>query len=345
MSCHDDPRARSGGACGSGCGCSSAPAEPNLEEAFAALHAGVAAAADPADPNDSEASRREFLCVVAGCAAALTAGGCSEISHTRFFQKRFRELSEEERKSILADLEKEHSASFGQPVTVSDTPARENVQFGYALDISRCIGCRRCVYACVGENNQSREPEVHWIRVLEMEKEKGIDLAHANAYYDAEAVPRPGHFYLPVACQQCDNPACVKSCPVGATWKEPDGIVVIDYDWCIGCRCCMSACPYGARHFNWTEPTLPAAELNPKTHYLGNRPRMKGVVEKCTFCIQRTRDGRYPACVEICPVGARKFGNLKDPQSEIRYVLEKKRVFVLKNELNTRPRFFYFYGL
>jgi ferredoxin len=88
----------------------------------------------------------------------------------------------------------------------------------------------------------------------------------------------------------------------------------------------------------------PRGELNPSTHYLGNRPRPKGVVEKCTFCIQRVRAGRYPACVEVCPVGARKFGNLLDPDSEIRYILEHKRVLVLKQELNTMPKFFYFYG-
>jgi molybdopterin-containing oxidoreductase family iron-sulfur binding subunit len=208
------------------------------------------------------------------------------------------------------------------------------------------------VYGCVEENNQSRPdaddpthgPQIHWIRVLEMDKDRGIDLHAANPYYDAESVPRPGHFYLPVACQQCENPPCVKSCPAGATWRDDDGIVVIDYDWCIGCRCCVAACPYGARRFNWAEPNLPKEEMNPDTHYLGNRPRMKGVVEKCTFCVQRVRKGLYPRCVEVCPTGARKFGNLLDPSSEIRYVLEHKRVVVLKNELNTRPRFFYFFG-
>ena len=149
---------------------------------------------------------------------------------------------------------------------------------------------------------------------------------------------------MPVACQQCRNAPCTKVCPTGATWTEPDGIVVIDYDWCIGCRYCMAACPYGARHFNWAAPKLAKSDLNPDTHYLGNRPRPKGVVEKCTFCIQRTRNGRYPACVEVCPVGARKFGNLLDPKSEIRYVIDNKRVLVLKEELNTMPKFFYFYG-
>jgi Fe-S-cluster-containing dehydrogenase component len=117
----------------------------------------------------------------------------------------------------------------------------------------------------------------------------------------------------------------------------------VDYDWCIGCRCCMAACPYGARHFNWGDPGVPDDELNPEMHYLGNRPRRRGVVEKCTMCVQRVRRGRYPACVEVCPVGARKFGDLLDETSEIRYLLDHQRVFILKQELNTRPKFFYFY--
>ncbi len=176
-----------------------------------------------------------------------------------------------------------------------------------------------------------------------MEKEKGINFKHANLYYDREEVPHEGHFYLPVQCQQCKNPPCVKSCPVNATWTEPDGIIVVDYNWCIGCRTCMVACPYGARHFNWGRVTLASEEVNPNTHYLGNRPREKGVVEKCTFCIQRIRQGRYPACVEVCPVGARKFGNLLDKDSEIRNILENKRILILKEELNTQPKFYYFY--
>jgi len=286
-------------------------------------------------------SRRDFLCVVAGCAAA---SACSNITHTAWFRKRFAELDADAKAKIVADLERDYSRQYGKDVKVGTTEPMPGVEFGYALDISRCIGCRRCVYGCVEENNQSRDPQIQWIRVLEMDKDYGIDFAHSTPYYDTDKVPREGHFYLPVACQHCENPPCVKTCPVSATWQEPDGIVVIDYDWCIGCRCCMSACPYGARHFNLAPPNVPADEMNPKTHYLGNRPRMKGVVEKCTFCIQRVREGRYPKCVEVCPVGARKFGNLRDPKSEVRYILEHERVFVLKAELNTRPRFFYFYS-
>jgi Fe-S-cluster-containing dehydrogenase component len=146
---------------------------------------------------------------------------------------------------------------------------------------------------------------------------------------------------MPVQCQQCANPPCVKVCPVHATWQEKDGITVIDYDWCIGCRYCEAACPYWARRFNFAKPHIPKERLNPDMAYLGNRPRSKGVMEKCHFCIQRTRAGRYPACLEVCPAGARKFGNALDPESEVAYILRNKRVFVqLKEELGTSPRFF-----
>ncbi len=292
--------------------------------------------------------RRTWLKGMGAVAAGLaaTCSGCVDSAAVeKFLQKNFQELSKSEMQELLARLEKEYSQQFGKPVSVKATPAQEGVQFGYALDISRCIGCRRCVYGCVEENNQSRDPQIHWITVLEMNKEDGVNLEHSDAFYDAETVPRPGKFYFPVACQHCRNPPCVKVCPVKATYTDQDGIVVIDYDWCIGCRCCMSACPYGARHFNWSTPKIPKKELNSDTEYFGNRPRAKGEVEKCTFCLQRTRKGLYPKCVEVCPVGARKFGNLLDPESEIRYILENKRVFILKEELKTMPKFFYYYGL
>ena len=294
------------------------------------------------DSCPGESGRRGFLKSLAAGAALVASGGCSVED---FLTQHFRELDEAGLAERLQRLEDEYGSRYGARVSVGAEAPLEGVVFGYGLDLSRCIGCRRCVYACVEENNQSRSsPQIHWIRVLEMDKEKGVDLAHADVYYDAETVPREGHFYMPVQCQQCRNPPCVKVCPVEATWKQEDGIVVVDYDWCLGCRCCMSACPYGARHFNWAEPDLPADALNPDTHYFGNRPRPVGVVEKCTFCVQRARKGRYPACVEICPVGSRKFGNLLDPESEIRYLMEHKRVFVLKEELATGPQFYYFYG-
>ena len=285
---------------------------------------------------EPDLSRRGFVAGAAGAAATFLMTSCGP--------QRLFEPPKEKLREAIAEMERRYKEKLGVDVKVAGTPPIPGVLFAYALDLSRCIGCRRCVHACVAENNQSRDPEVQWIRVLSMEKEKGVDFRDADPYYSPAEVPEAGHFYVPTACQQCRNAPCTKVCPTGATWTEKDGIVVVDYDWCIGCRYCMAACPYGARHFNWGEPTIPKEKVNPKTHYLGNRPRPKGVVEKCTFCIQRSREGKYPACVEVCPVGARKFGNLLDPESEIRYIIEHKRILVLKQELNTMPKFFYFYA-
>ncbi len=299
------------------------------------------------NPLSLQLDRRKFLkgSALGLAASALPSENADASFIDAFFQKHFRELNKKEIQEVLDRLEQEYSEQYNKHVSVKATKAMPGVQFGYGLDLSRCIGCRRCVYACVGENNQSRDPQIHWISVLSFKKgEKWTDLEEADKYYNPDKVPQEDHWYMPVQCQQCRNPACTRACPTQATWKEPDGIVVVDYNWCIGCRYCMAACPYGARRFNWGESHIPNDELNPETHYLGNRPRYKGVVEKCTFCIQRTRDGRYPACVEICPVGARKFGNLLDPSSEIRYCIENKRVFRLKEELNTLPKFYYFYA-
>jgi Fe-S-cluster-containing dehydrogenase component len=293
-----------------------------------------------------ENSRRSFIKNISlATLSALALSGCKMEAFDEFLQRNFRTLTKKEKDKIVKNLESKYKEKYGKEFHVSDKPAIDGTLFGYALDLSRCVGCRRCVYACVKENNLSRDPQIHYIEVLQMAKEKGIDFADSNAQYNPAKVPEKGYFYVPVQCQQCRNPQCVTVCPVKATWQEPDGIVVVDYNWCIGCRYCMAACPYGARHFNWGEPHVPVEELNTEMHYLGNRPKKKGVVEKCTFCIQRSREGKYPACVEICPVGARKFGNLLDPESEIRYILENKRVLVLKQELNTQPKFYYFFGI
>lgn len=293
-------------------------------------------------------TRRNFLKgAAAGTAAlALPAATADASVWEAFLQKHFKEMNADELARVIERLEKEYKKEYNKDFNISTTGAQPGVLFGYGLDLSRCIGCRRCVYSCVRENNQSRDPQIHYISVLQFEQgEKFVsNLEEADKYYYPDEVPEDGYFYMPVQCQQCENPPCVKVCPTKATWKEKDGIIVVDYNWCIGCRFCMAACPYGARRFNWGKPRIHDDEINTETHYLGNRPRYKGVVEKCTFCIQRTRDGKYPACVEICPVGARKFGNLLDPESEIRYCIENKRVFRLKEDLNTNPKFYYFFA-
>lgn len=279
----------------------------------------------------------------AGLAALSPLSGAEETpSLDAFLQQHYKRLTVAEKKAIFARLEAEIHSTYGVKAAIADPPPMDGVEFAYALNIGRCIGCRKCVYACMKENNQSRDPQIQYIRVLKMKKEgRGIDLQSAVHDYPQNEAADPDYYYMPVQCQQCKNPPCVKVCPVHATWQEPDGIVVIDYNWCIGCRYCEAACPYHARRFNFTRPHIAPAEINPHMAYLSNRPRYMGVMEKCTFCLQRTRVGRYPACAEVCPTGARKFGNLNDPQSEIRKIIENERVYVLKEDLGTVPKFYY----
>jgi molybdopterin-containing oxidoreductase family iron-sulfur binding subunit len=262
-----------------------------------------------------------------------------------FFQKHYQKLSADEKRAIFARLAKQVYDTYGVQAAIGEPQPLEKTRFAYALNIGRCIGCRKCVYACMKENNLSRMPQIQYIRVLKMKKEgQGIDLESSIHDYPRSEAGDPNYYYMPVQCQQCTQPPCVKVCPVKATWQEKDGIVVIDYNWCIGCRYCEAACPYHARRFNFAKPRLPKAELNPDMGYLSNRLRYMGVMEKCTYCLHRTRTGRYPACAEACPTGARKFGDMGDPDSEIRNIVDKERVYVLKRNLGTIPRFYYVFA-
>ncbi len=272
-----------------------------------------------AGPPNTGTSRRSFLRTSAVLASGIAAMAASlaplreltdYTSVEQFMQKHYKEMSPEEMRKVL------------------DRIARE-VEQQYRIR----------------PHVKSRDPEIQYIRVLKM-PHGSLDMEKGDHNYSPASVPEKGFFYMPVQCQQCKNPPCVKVCPVKATWQEADGITVIDYDWCIGCRYCEAACPYFARRFNWTKPSIPKDRLNPEMSYLGNRPRRQGVMEKCHFCIQRTRQGKYPACLEVCPTGARKFGNILDPESEVSYILRTKRVFIqLKEELGTSPRFFYYFDV
>ncbi len=300
---------------------------------------------------NTKVSRRDFLkrsAVVGTGAAALVAAMSplrllkDTLTAEEFVQKHYKEMSSEELDRVLKRIERKVKERYGVDAEVKDIKPMDGVEYVYALNLSRCNGSRRCVHACVNENNQSRSPEIQYISVFKMPKGT-FDMEQGTRDYNPETVPEDDSFYLPVQCFQCEEPPCTKACPVEATWQEKDGITVIDYDWCIGCRYCEAACPYWARRFNFAEPNIPKERINPSMSYLSNRPRPKGVVEKCHFCLHRTREGKLPACLEACPTGARIFGNILDPDSEVSYVLKNKRVFVLKEEAGTLPRFFYFF--
>ena len=196
------------------------------------------------------------------------------------------------------------------------------------INLRRCIGCNTCAVACKMQNNV---PDgMLWNRVLTEGCER-FDSAEGT-------YPNLLRTYLPLACQHCENPACERVCPTGATYKDDKGRVEIDYDKCIGCRMCMAACPYNARTFNWNEPVRATG-----ASYGDARvpERGRGVMEKCTLCKERTDEGDEPICVRCCPVDARIFGDLDDPDSAVSRLRREQSAEVLLEEKGTRPQVFY----
>jgi molybdopterin-containing oxidoreductase family iron-sulfur binding subunit len=197
------------------------------------------------------------------------------------------------------------------------------------VDIKRCIGCHTCSIACKSGNNLPNE--VWWNRAITF---GGVEMD--TPYGDFPGLQKQ---YLTLACQQCENPACVKACPAEATYKREDGIVIQDYNKCLGCRLCIMACPYDSvRIYN---------NYNPK-YYLdfpvgdkGVNPQQKGTVSKCNFCADRIDNGLLPNCVEVCPAKARFFGNIEDPESEVFKLLKANKSIQLLQGKGTNPSVFF----
>ncbi len=207
-----------------------------------------------------------------------------------------------------------------------------SVRWAFLVDITKCVGCGFCVRACKIENEVPYEAPVTrtWI-------ERYVITKDGKTYIDTPKGGRDGFtslkirekiippeeiakaFFVPKLCNQCENPACVQVCPVGASYQTPDGVVLVDRKWCIGCGYCIMACPYGVRFFH---------------------PVYK-VADKCTFCYHRISKGMKTACVLACPFGARMIGNIKDPNDPVTKNILTQRVAVLKDEYGTKPQVYY----
>ena len=204
------------------------------------------------------------------------------------------------------------------------------MRYGMVIDTSRCVACHACEVACKSANNVP--VGVFWNRVL-TDGGSGVETL-AGEY------PNGTISVMTISCQHCENPACVKVCPVGATYKDPEtGVVRQDYDKCIGCRMCMAACPYtGVRSFNWDEPKY---ALDFATGDAEVPLHQKHTVEKCTFCYQRVAQGQTPACLVLCPGGARHWGDLDDPESEVSKLIASREYKQLLPEEGTKPSVYY----
>ena len=204
------------------------------------------------------------------------------------------------------------------------------MQYGMTIDTKRCIGCQTCAVQCHHTNNLPKG--IWWNRIL--------TVGGSTIDTPAGVFPNLSLSYLPLACQHCENPACVKACPVGATWKDAEtGVVRQDYDKCIGCRMCMAACPYtGVRSYNWEEPKF---VIGDDMGDYDSPKHQKHTVEKCTLCWHRIARGEEPACISACVTRARKFGDFDDPTSEVSKLIATRQYKQLLPERGTRPSVYY----
>ncbi len=226
------------------------------------------------------------------------------------------------------------------PLTTSFLPFKKSVRssedskydptqhdYGMGIDVNKCIGCGRCVQACKSENKVPDKPFYFrtWIEryIIPVEGETEVDSPNGGIdgfeKTDIKETEILRSFFVPKLCNHCANPPCVQVCPVGATFKSRDGVVLMDKDYCIGCRYCIQACPYGARF------------LNPETH----------TADKCDFCYHRIVKGLLPACVEVCPTKARVFGEVLRKPTPLSRFLRFNEIQVLKPDLNTEPKVYY----
>jgi molybdopterin-containing oxidoreductase family iron-sulfur binding subunit len=225
------------------------------------------------------------------------------------------------------------SCAFASRLLTTSVASRAGVvsplagrKWGMVIDLDKCRpGCTACLEACREENNVARHGDkrwdIHWIRKVKLESKVEDDAAEKSVV---------------LLCNHCDKPPCAQVCPVQATYKRDDGIVIVDHHRCIGCRYCMIACPYNARFFNFKENEEWANKDFPK--------RSHGVAEACTLCAHRLERSRKPACVEACEkvnAGAIVVGDLNDPDSEVSRLIASKSVKRIREDLGTEPKVYY----
>lgn len=227
-------------------------------------------------------------------------------------------------------------ANAAKPASEPAAGEGSGTRWAMVIDVEACDrhpDCTRCIDAC---NRAHNVPDIsthgHDVKWIWKETFSHAFPAQRSPYLKSDLAKTP----VLLLCNHCHNPSCVRVCPTGATWKREDGVVMMDWHRCIGCRYCVAACPYGSRSFNWFDPRPALETRNPDFP-----TRTKGVVEKCNFCEERLADGKAPACVEACPAGAMVFGDLSDPESAVRKILDERFAIRRKPSLGTEPQVYY----
>jgi len=222
------------------------------------------------------------------------------------------------------------AGSYMKPFTgalyAAEEPKGKGKWYGIGIDLEKCIGCGNCAKACKAENDVPLEPFFFrsWVEQYTIKNDGTVKVESPNGGIDGFKQSVPDNeimksFFVPKMCNHCATSPCEQVCPVGATFRSPEGIVLVDKEYCIGCRYCVQACPYGCRY------------LHP----------IKKTVDKCTFCYHRLKNGLNPACMDACPVGARIYGDLRDPNGVMAEFIKTHTCNTLKPHLNTRSKLYY----
>lgn len=215
---------------------------------------------------------------------------------------------------------------FTAVIFAANQPDKTKPWYGIGIDIEKCIGCGMCAKACKSENDVPKEPFYFrsWVEQYTITNDGSLNVESPNGGIDGfkQTVPDAEifkTFFVPKMCNHCAKSPCTQVCPVGATYESPEGIALVDDKYCIGCRYCIQACPYGCRY------------LHP----------VKNTVDKCTLCYHRIKKGLSPACIEVCPTGARIYGDLNDKEGLLNKFLKEHNCHVLKPNLNTGSKLYY----
>ena len=281
-------------------------------------------------------SRRDFMKNLGIAGAAAAAGGAAVYSGYKFEHEKkhhefVRVLTEDNK---LVEIPKSEIRNIKPDLTALQERGREGIpgkRFVMVIDLAKCRNARKCISAC--QNAHHLRPHEYHINTLKMQDS-----------------PNSAPYFMPKPCQHCDNPPCVSVCPVDATFKRQDGIVLIDNERCIGCRFCMAACPYSARMFHWRDPLDVSGDDEFTYDVEQNLPQKKGTISKCLFSADKLRDGKLPSCVSSCPNGVYYFGDENEDSVtngttketfRLSELLEKNGGYRLMEELGTKPRVYY----